>query len=67
MKLDFIPSAASFVMVNISNIGERYTQQMQSKNIFVQYRDFWNGKWSRVSMGTLEEMKMYCEALKSIA
>jgi histidinol-phosphate aminotransferase len=67
MKLDYIPSAASFVMVNISSIGERYTQQMQSKNIFVQYRDFWNGKWSRVSMGTLEEMKMYCDALKSIA
>jgi histidinol-phosphate aminotransferase len=66
MKLDYIPSATSFVMVNISSIGERYTQQMQNKNIFVQYRDFWNGKWSRVSMGTLEEMKLYCEALKSI-
>jgi histidinol-phosphate aminotransferase len=67
MKLYYIPSAASFVMVNISNIGERYTKEMQSKNIFVQYRDFWNGKWSRVSMGTLEDMKLYCEALKSIA
>ncbi len=67
LKLDYISSAASFVMVNISNIGERYTKEMQSKNIFVQYRDFWNGKWSRVSMGTLEEMKMYCDTLKSIA
>ncbi len=66
MKLEYIPSAASFVMVNISSIGERYTQQMQSKNIFVQYRDFWNGKWSRVSMGTLDEMKMFCDALKGI-
>jgi histidinol-phosphate aminotransferase len=66
MKLAYIPSAASFVMVDIDSIGEQYTQQMQSKNIFVQYRDFWNGKWSRVSMGTLEEMKQYCEALKSI-
>ncbi|MBX9782546.1 MAG: histidinol-phosphate aminotransferase family protein [Chitinophagaceae bacterium] len=67
LKLEYIASAASFVMVNISSIGERYTQQMQNKNIFVQYRDFWNGKWSRVSMGTLEEMKMYCDALKEIA
>jgi histidinol-phosphate aminotransferase len=67
MKLDYIPSAASFVMVNINSIGDRYTQQMQSKNIFVQYRDFWNGKWSRVSMGTLEEMKLFCDALKGIA
>jgi histidinol-phosphate aminotransferase len=67
LKLEYIPSAASFVMVNISSIGERYTQEMQRKNIFVQYRDFWNGKWSRVSMGTLDEMKLYCDALKSIA
>lgn len=67
LKLDYIPSAASFVMVNISNMGDRYTQQMQSKNIFVQYRDFWNGKWSRVSMGTLEEMQLFTTALKEIA
>jgi histidinol-phosphate aminotransferase len=67
MKLDYIPSAASFILFNINNIGERYTKEMQRKNIFVQYRDFWNGKWSRVSMGSLEEMKLYCDALKSIA
>lgn len=67
MKLDYLPSATSFVMVNISSIGDRYTQQMQSKNIFVQYRNFWNGKWSRVSMGMSKEMNMYGEALKSVA
>jgi histidinol-phosphate aminotransferase len=67
MNLEYIPSAASFILFNINSIGDRYTKEMQSKNIFVQYRDFWNGKWSRVSMGTLEEMKMYCDALKSIA
>jgi len=66
LKLEYIQSAASFVMVNISSIADRYTQQMQAKNIYVQYRDFWNGKWSRVSMGTLEEIKLYCEVLKSI-
>ena len=67
MKLEYIPSAASFILFNINSIGERYTKEMQRKNIFVQYRDFWNGKWSRVSMGTLDEMKLYCDALKSIA
>jgi histidinol-phosphate aminotransferase len=67
MKLDYIPSAASFILFNINSIGDRYTKEMQSKNIYVQYRDFWNGKWSRVSMGTLEEIKMYCDALRSIA
>jgi histidinol-phosphate aminotransferase len=67
LKLDYIPSAASFVLFNITNIGERYTKEMEQKNIMVQYRDFWNGKWSRVSMGTLEEMQLFCDVLKSIA
>lgn len=66
LKLDYMPSAASFVMFDISRFGDRYTQQMQSKNIFVQYRDFFGGKWSRVSMGTIEEMKIFCDALKAI-
>jgi histidinol-phosphate aminotransferase len=67
LKLEYIQSAASFVMVNISSIADRYTQQMLAKNIYVQYRDFWGSKWSRVSMGKLEEMKLFCDALKSIA
>lgn len=67
MKLEYISSAASFILFNINSIGGRYAKEMQSKNIYVQYRDFWNGKWSRVSMGTLEEVKMFCDALKSIA
>jgi histidinol-phosphate aminotransferase len=67
LKLNYLPSAASFIMFDISRFGDRYPQQMQSKNIFVQYRDFFGGKWSRVSMGTIEEMRIFSEALKTIA
>ena len=39
---------------------------MEKKNIMVQYRQHFGGKWCRVSMGTVEEMKVFCNALKQI-
>lgn len=66
LSLDYIPSHTSFVLFNIDKIGADFSQKMQAKNIFVQYRDHFGGKWCRVSMGTLEEMKLFCAALKEI-
>jgi histidinol-phosphate aminotransferase len=66
LSLDYIPSHTSFILFNIDKIGADFSQKMQAKNIFVQYREHFGGKWCRVSMGTLEEMKMFCSALKSI-
>jgi histidinol-phosphate aminotransferase len=54
-------------LFNIGKIGSDFSQKMQAKNIFVQYRDHFGGKWCRVSMGTNDEMKTFCAALKEIA
>lgn len=67
LKLDYIPSHASFVLFNVDKIKGDFSAQMQAQNIFVQYRNLFGGKWSRVSMGTLEEMKQFCLTLQSIA
>jgi histidinol-phosphate/aromatic aminotransferase/cobyric acid decarboxylase-like protein len=40
---------------------------MEEKNIFVQFRNHFGGKWCRVSMGTIDEMKTFCTVLKEIA
>ncbi len=66
LSLDYIPSHASFILFNIDKIGADFSQKMLAKDIIVQYRDHFGGKWCRVSMGTLEEMKMFCSVLKSI-
>ena len=66
LSFDYIPSHTSFILFNIDKIGADFSQKMMAKNIFVQYREHFGGKWCRVSMGTLEEMKMFCLALKSI-
>ncbi len=67
LGLEYIPSNTSFILFNIEKIRGDYSAQMQAKNIFVQYRNHFGGKWCRVSMGTIEEMQQFCSALKSIA
>lgn len=66
LQLESIPSVTSFIMFNIDKIGAGFSKQLQEKNIMVQYREHFGGKWCRVSMGTIEEMKLFCNALKSI-
>lgn len=66
LSLEYIPSYTNFILFNIGKIGAGFSRKMQDKNIFVQYRDHFGGKWCRVSMGTLKEMQTFCSALKSI-
>lgn len=65
--LDYIPSSANFILFNIGKIKKDLTREMQARNIYVQYRDHFGGKWCRVSMGTEEEMLEFTKALKEIA
>jgi histidinol-phosphate aminotransferase len=66
LKLDYIPSYTSFMLFNIDPIRCNYEEAMRKKNIIVQYRDHFGGKWCRVSMGTLEEMDIFCKSLREI-
>jgi histidinol-phosphate aminotransferase len=67
LGLAYLPSQTSFVLFDISQLKEDLSQKMLEQQIFVQYREHFGGKWCRVSMGTLEEMEVFCKALKSIA
>ncbi|HKB45841.1 MAG TPA: aminotransferase class I/II-fold pyridoxal phosphate-dependent enzyme [Chitinophagaceae bacterium] len=67
LSLDYIPSSTNFILFNIDKIKGDFTSMMQAKNIYVQFREHFGGKWCRVSMGTIEEMQQFCNALKEIA
>lgn len=67
LGLDYIKSQTSFILFDISKIRGDFSERMKAKDIMVQYRDHFNGKWCRVSMGTEEEIAQFCQALKSIA
>lgn len=67
LELDYITSFTNFILFNIDKIAEKFSQGMKNKNIQVQFREHYGGKWCRVTMGTIEEMKEFTNALREIA
>jgi histidinol-phosphate aminotransferase len=66
LNLKYIPSVTSFMMFNIDTIKCDYQATMEKENIMVQYRNHFGGKWCRVSMGTMEEMKAFGKVLETM-
>lgn len=62
-SLDYIPSSTNFILFNIDSYKKDFIKEMLAKDIHVQYREHFGGKWCRVSMGTMEEMERFCGAL----
>jgi histidinol-phosphate aminotransferase len=65
--LSALPSATNFMFVNLGNLdAEVFRQKMADRNVLIRgiYRDYTN--WSRVSMGRLEHVKMYVDALAPV-
>ena len=67
LSLEYIPSSTNFILFNIDKIKGDFTALMEAKNIYVQFREHFGGKWCRVSTGTVEEMQQFCSALRAIA
>jgi len=67
LSLDYVSSSTNFILFNIDKLKGDFTALMQAKNIYVQFREHFGGKWCRVSIGTTEEMQQFCNALEEIA
>ncbi len=67
LAIEYIPSHTNFILFNIDKIKGNFSEQMQSRGIYVQFREHFGGKWCRVSIGTTEEMKSFVSALMEIA
>lgn len=66
LSLPYIPSSTNFILFNIDSIKADLIQQMRNRNIYVQFREHFGGKWCRVSIGTTDEMLAFTKALKEI-
>ena len=63
MKLEFIPSAANFVLVRVGD-GQRVFTEMQNLGIIVRPMGGYQlGEWIRISIGTAKENRRCLEAL----
>ena len=58
-----IPSAANFVYFSLENYKDNYFKKLKDAKILGGKTYEQNGKWTRISLGTMEEMKGYFGAI----
>ena len=61
-----LPSQTNFVIFEISMEGREFLEKMYTKKVAVRAFKFWDKNWCRVSIGTLEEMKIFTQALEEV-
>ena len=65
--LSALPSATNFMFVDLGALNaETFREKMAERDVLIRgiYRDYNN--WSRVSMGRLEHVQMYVDALPAV-
>ena len=67
MNYKYIPSYTNFIIFPIAMNGKDFLSKMTAKGIMVRAFDIQNKPWCRVSMGTMDEMKMFIKALEEVS
>jgi len=62
---DYIPTQANFILVNVK-FGEAVFNELLKEGIIVRYLGPGLGKYIRVSIGTMEENKIFIEKLEKV-
>jgi histidinol-phosphate aminotransferase len=60
----YIPSYTNFIFFELKDYKGDFAQEMMKKNILLRTANYDDGKWCRVSVGTMEEMKEFNEKCK---
>lgn len=66
MGFDYVESHTSFVLFPIEMEGKAFLDKMQSQHVAVRAFEINKSNWCRVSMGTLDEMKIFISALSTV-
>lgn len=61
-----VPSHTSFMIFPIEMEGKAFLDKMTEQGVGVRAFQFMDRKWCRVSMGTMEEMKVFVSALDKV-
>lgn len=62
----YLPSQTNFVIFEIPMEGDAFLKKIYDKQVAVRAFKFWDKNWCRVSMGTMEEMKLFTQAIDEI-
>ena len=66
MGYEYVPSSTSFILFPIEMEGEKFLEKMTAQGVGVRAFDIMDKNWCRVSMGTMEEMKIFSTALQKV-
>ena len=66
MGIDYIPSKTSFIMFPLAVDGKSYMKGMYENGVGVRLFEIDGKPWGRVSMGTMDEMKLFVKTLGSV-
>ncbi|MEO0525593.1 MAG: histidinol-phosphate transaminase [Bacteroidota bacterium] len=66
MGYDYVTSFTSFVIFPIEMEGKLFLEKMLERKVGVRAFEFMDKNWCRVSMGTLDEMKIFTAALNEV-
>ena len=59
-----IPSNTNFIFFPLKKYNGDFADEMMKKNILLRSSDYSDGKWARVSVGTLPEMQQFIQVMK---
>ena len=63
---DYVSSSTSFILFPIEMEGKAFLDKMTALGVGVRAFQFMDKNWCRVSMGTLDEMKVFAGALEKV-
>lgn len=61
-----MPSETNFLIFEIDMDGKEFLEKIYAKQVAVRAFKFWDKNWCRVSIGTLEEMKLFTKTMDEI-
>jgi len=64
---EYVSSHTNFVLFPLKMNGKKFTEEMMKRGVGVRHWEFNNQQWSRVSMGTPEQMNYFAEAFKQLS
>lgn len=64
LNLTCIPSYSNFIYFSLENYRKDYFKQLEANNIMGTRIYEENGKWTRITIGTMKEMQQFIEAIK---
>ncbi|MGJ8735663.1 pyridoxal phosphate-dependent aminotransferase [Zobellia laminariae] len=66
MGYSYVPSSTSFIIFPIEMEGKAFLEKMTAEGVGVRAFNIMDKNWCRVSMGTMEEMKLFGAALQKV-